>query len=500
MPTREEELREERLAKLNRLRERGIDPYPPRYDRTHTATEAIAAYTDWEAAQSGDAPTVSVAGRVTALRDMGKAAFLDLRDSSGRIQVYVRADHVSEEDWKTLKEVDLGDILGAVGPLMRTRAGEITVQASGVTMLAKALQAPPEKFHGLTDTEQRYRQRYRDLIANEETREVFMLRSKIVSAMRRFLDGQGFIEVETPVLIEMSGGAAAKPFITHHNVLDRDLYLRIATELYLKRLIVGGFDKVYEIGRIFRNEGLSWKHSPEYTMLESYEAYADYNRVMDMMEDMVAYIAQETLGRTWVDFQETANSEPVRIDFKRGWPRVPLREALLEYAHFDIEQHRDIETLKLRMLEMKLEPEPGAGWGKLIDQVQSAFVEPKLIQPTFLTDYPVELSPLAKQDPKDGRYVERFEAFATAFEFANAYSELNDPLEQKARFLEQARLRDAGDEETESIDEDYVTALEHGMPPTGGLGVGIDRLVMLLSGRRSIREVILFPTMRERQQ
>jgi lysyl-tRNA synthetase class 2 len=493
MSSREEELYHERLAKLHRLRERGIDPYPTKFDRTHTSAAAIAAFEAAEASGQG-APTVTVAGRLTALRRMGKAAFLDLQDGAGRIQVFARADNLDPTDFETLKDdIDLGDILGASGPMIRTRAGEISVQAQSLTMLAKSLQTPPEKWHGLTDTEQRYRQRYRDLMANEETRELFRLRSRIVSAVRRFLDDRGFIDVETPVLTEMSGGAAARPFSTHHNVLDRDLYLRIATELHLKRLIVGGFEKVYEIGRIFRNEGLSWKHSPEYTMLETYEAYADYEDVMRMLEEMVAVVAQECLGTTRIRFAEQD------VELAPPWRRLPLREALIEYADLDPEAYRDIESLKTRMTELGVEPEAGAGWGKLLDQVQSEFVEPKLIQPTFLLDYPIELSPLAKQNPSNEHYVERFEAFVTGFEFANAYSELNDPLEQRQRFIEQARLREAGDEETESIDEDYLTALEHGMPPTGGLGVGIDRLVMLLSGRHNIREVILFPTLREKQ-
>jgi lysyl-tRNA synthetase class 2 len=497
MPTREEELREERLAKLNRMRARGIDPYPPRYNRTHTAVEALASFEAFEVApgkaEDAPAPTVSVGGRLTSKRDMGRAAFLDLEDSTGTIQLFVRQNNLDEASTELLKDMDLGDIVGATGPLIRTRTGQISVEAKTLTMLAKALQAPPEKYHGLTDTEQRYRQRYRDLIANEDSRAVFLLRSKVVSGIRRFLDDRGFIEVETPILTDLAGGAAARPFVTHHNTLDRDLYLRIATELYLKRLVVGGFEKVYEIGRIFRNEGLSWKHSPEYTMLESYEAYADYADVMSMMETMIESVALQVRGTTDVEI------EGELVHLAAPWRRLPLRDALIEYAGLDIDEYREIERLQTWMLEHRLEPEAGAGWGKLIDQVQSEFVEPKLVQPTFLTDYPIELSPLAKQRPDDPRYVERFEAFVTGFEIANAYSELNDPIEQKARFLEQAGLREAGDDETESVDEDYINALEHGMPPTGGLGVGIDRLVMLLSNRRSIREVILFPTLRERQ-
>ena len=492
MPTKEEELFQERLNKLQRLRDRGIDPYPPRYDKTHTAARAVEALEAGEATEK-DAPAVRVGGRVTALRMMGKAAFLDLRDASGRIQVYVRRDKVSEPDFETLKDTDLGDILGAHGTLFRTRTGEITVEADELTMLAKALQTPPEKWHGLTDQEQRYRQRYRDLIANQEARDLFVLRSKIVSGIRRFLDARGFIEVETPVLVDQAGGAAAKPFLTHHNTLDRDLYLRIATELYLKRLVVGGLDRVYEIGRVFRNEGLSWKHSPEYTMLESYQAYADYNDVMRMTEEMVAALSVEATGSTRVQHGDEM------VELAPPWRRLTFRQSLIDYANLDPEQYPDIESLKIRMLEMGLEPEPGAGWGKLLDQISGEYVEPKLIQPTFLTDHPVELTPLAKRKAGDPRYVERFELFAIGFELGNAYTELNDPLDQRARFVEQAKLRADGDDEAELIDEDFLHAIEHGMPPTGGLGIGIDRLVMLLSGHRSIREVILFPTMRERR-
>src|SRR3990172_4325012 len=485
MPGKEEELYQERVAKLKRLRDRGVDPYPPRYKPSHTSAQALEAFATWESAGAdGPAPTVRVAGRVAALRRMGRAAFLDLRDAAGRIEVLAPRDKVGDAGFETLRDADLGDFLGAEGPLFRTRAGEVTVEAHGLAMLAKALQTPPEKWHGLTDVEQRYRQRYRDLIANDGVRDLFRLRSGVLAAMRRFLDGRGFIEVETPVLIEHYGGAAARPFTTHHNALDRDLYLRIATELHLKRLVVGGFDKVYEIGRIFRNEGLSTKHNPEFTMLESYEAYADYNDVMAMVEEMVAYVAVESTGSAKAPCGDT------EIDFTPPWPRLTLRQALVEYAGIDPEEYRDIEGLKIRMQELGLEPDAGAGCGKLLDQVASAFVEPRLVQPTFLLDYPVEVSPLAKRKPDDPRYVERFEPFAGGFEFGNAYTELNDPREQRERFALQARLRAAGDEEAELLDEDFLTALEHGMPPTGGLGIGIDRLVMLLSGRRSIREVI----------
>ncbi len=493
MSTKEEEIYAQRVAKLERLRARGIDPYPARYGRTHAAAEAVSAFEAWEHSPSGDAPVVSVAGRVTALRLMGKAAFLDVRDATGRVQVYARKDRLGDDGFDLLREIDLGDFVGVKGALFRTKTGEVTVEAASLTVLAKSLQAPPEKWHGLHDIEQRYRQRYRDLMANVETRDVFLVRSRVVSAIRRFLDRHGFVEVETPVLVEQWGGAAARPFVTHHNTLDRDLYMRVATELFLKRLIVGGFDKVYEIGRIFRNEGIDTRHNPEFTMLESYEAYADYNEVMRMVEEMVAYAAVESIGTTKLEWGDT------EIDLDPPWRRITLRQALIDYAGLDPEQYRDLESLKIRMTEMGLTPDAGAGWGKLIDQVASAYVEPKLVQPTFLYDYPVQLSPLAKRKPDNAAYVERFEPFAGGFEFGNAYSELNDPLEQRERFVEQTRLRAAGDDEAELIDEDFLSALEHGMPPTGGLGIGIDRLVMLLTGRRSIREVILFPTLRERR-
>lgn len=494
--SKEEQLYEERLAKLQRLRGRGVDPYPPRFKPSHAAGESLAVFAAWEAAAAdGPPPSVRVAGRVAGLRRMGRAAFLDLRDASGRIQLLCARDKLAEPDWLLLQDTDLGDFLGAEGPLFRTRAGEVTVEAHGLTMLAKALRTPPEKWHGLTDVEQRYRQRYRDLIANEEVRELFRLRSAIIAFIRRFLDDRGFMEVETPTLIEHYGGAAAQPFVTHHNALGRDLFLRVATELHLKRLVVGGFEKVYEIGHVFRNEGLSWKHSPEYTMLESYEAYADYNDVMAMVEEMVAETALATKGTTKIAWERSPEET---IDLSPPWRRVTLRQALIEHAGLDIEEHAEIESLRRRLAELGLEPEAGAGWGKLVDQVLKALVEPKQVQPTFIIDYPVEHSPLAKRKPQDPRYVERFEAYALGLKFANAYTELNDPVEQRERLLEQARLRAAGDVEAEIADEDFLVALEHGMPPTGGLGIGIDRLVMLLSGRRQIREVILFPTLREK--
>ena len=495
MSSREEELYQERLAKLQRLRDRGIDPYPARYERTHTSAAARAAFEASEG-KEGDAPTVTVAGRVTALRKMGKAAFLDLQDGDGRVQVYVRNDHVSPTDFETLKDdTDLGDILGATGPLFRTRAGEITVEAISLTMLAKSLQAPPEKWHGLTDVEQRYRQRYRDLMANDEVRDIFRTRAAIVSAMRRYLDDRAFMEVETPVLQPEAGGAAATPFVTHHRTLDQDLFLRISLELHLKRLLVGGYDKVYEIGRIFRNEGVSWKYNPEFTMLECYEAYADYNAVARMVEDMVSGIAQKVLGTTTTRFEEHT------IDLMPPWRRVTMREALIEHSGIDFLEFNTRESLYAELMRRGFasELDPGWSWGKLIDEAVSHYVEPKLIQPTFLLDYPKAISPLAKSKPGEDGIVERFEVFIAGFEIGNAYSELNDPVDQRERFEAQRRLAAAGIEEVETLDEDFLTALEHGMPPTGGLGIGIDRLTMILTGQRSIREVILFPALRRKE-
>jgi lysyl-tRNA synthetase class 2 len=495
MSSREQELLNERLAKLQRLRDRGIDPYPARFNRTHTSSAARAVFEEAEAAGSAETAGVTVAGRCTALRKMGKAAFLDLTDGEGRIQVYVRADRVSATDFETLKDdVDLGDFLGASGSLFRTRAGEVTVEAESLTMLTKSLHSPPEKWHGLADVEQRYRQRYRDLIANEEVREIFRKRAAIVSQMRRFLEDRGFLDVETPVLQPEAGGAAATPFITHHRALDQDFFLRISLELHLKRLLVGGYDRVYEIGRIFRNEGVSWKYNPEFTMLECYEAYADYHEVARMVEDMVSGIALKVLGSTKTTFEEH------EIDLSPPWRRVTMRDALIEYGGIDFLEFNTRETLytELKRRGYAEELDPGWSWGKLMDEAVSHYVEPKLIQPTFLLDYPKAISPLAKSKPGEDGIVERFEVFIAGFEIGNAYSELNDPVDQRERFETQRKLAAAGIEEVETLDEDFLTALEHGMPPTGGLGIGIDRLTMILTGQRSIREVILFPALRRK--
>jgi len=493
MTSRLERITQQRLEKLERLRALGLNPYPHRYHRSHTTKEAIELL---EQPEKGSNITsnvvVNVAGRVTAQRLMGKISFLDLRDGSGKIQLYCHKENLRKKDLALLKELDIGDIIGASGKLFRTKTGEPSIEVASLTLLAKSLQPLPEKWHGLSDTDTRYRQRYLDLIANAETKNTFKVRSQVISAIRQFLNGRGFLEVETPVLQPSAGGALAQPFTTHHHALDRDLYLRIALELHLKRLIVGGFDKVYELGRTFRNEGISVKHNPEFTMLESYEAYADYNDVMKMLEEMTYHVCQGVLGTDGVSFADST------ISFKPPWRRLELRQVITEYAGIDFEEFPDTSSLASRMRELNIEVDPAKDRGRLIDELLSTFVEPNLTQPTFLVDYPIEMSPLAKTKPGSERLVERFEAFAGGMEIANAFTELNDPVEQRKRFIKQQKERKAENKLAETIDDDFLTALEYGMPPTGGLGVGIDRLVMLLTNQHSIREVILFPQLKEK--
>lgn len=480
-----DELMAQRIAKVDALRAAGIDPYPPRSTRSHTAAEAVAIVAGLPEGVTESSQAVDVAGRVVARRDMGKATFIDLLDSSGRIQVLLRQNHLANYD--DLKLVDLGDFIGVHGVPMVTRTGQPTVGATEWTMLAKALHAPPEKFHGLSDVEVRQRQRYLDLMANEEARHVFTTRSKVVAAIRGFLDGRGFLEVETPVLQEAAGGAAARPFETYYNALDEHRFLRISLELHLKRLVVGGFDRVYELGRIFRNEGFGMKYNPEFTMLETYEAYSDYLGVARMVEEMVSSVADRVLGRMSFSFRGH------EIDLTPPWRRMTFRDALIEYGGPDLEQFDTANTLRAELSQRGVEIGTNNGFGKLADLAMSHYVEPRLIQPTFLLDYPIELSPLAKRKPDNPRLVERFEVFIGGFELGNAYSELNDPIDQRERFEEQLRLRAEGDDEAELMDEDFLVALEHGMPPTGGFGMGIDRLLMVLTEQPSVRDVILFP-------
>lgn len=497
-----QQIARQRLEKLQKIRQQGVNPYPHSYHRSHTTEEAITLFKDTEASpQTIPNPEMSLAGRVTAIRFMGKLAFSDIRDGSGKIQLYFSHDRLGEEKYEFLHNIDIGDIIGAKGKLFRTKTGEITLEVTDFTILSKSLLPLPEKWHGLVDVEKRYRQRYLDLISNEEAKTIFELRSRIISALRLFLDRQGFIEVETPVLQPVAGGALARRFKTHHHALDEDLYLRIALELYLKRLIIGGFDKVYEVGRVFRNEGISTRHNPEFTMLELYEAYADYNDMMKLIEDMVCHIASEVIGKVKIKF----NNE--LIDLTPPWHRLTLREAIKERCGIDFEDYPEAVSLRKRMEQLGLEVDPNKDRGRLVDELISTFVEPSLIQPTFIVDYPVEMSPLAKRKRNNDRLVERFELFIGGIEIANAFTELNDPLEQRERFRQQMvtqtiETRKGTDEEPEVdvIDEDFLHALEYGMPPTGGLGVGIDRLVMLMTDKPSIREVILFPQLKSKQQ
>ena len=476
-------MEDDRRDKLERLRAQGIDPFPHEFDGVVPVGSVHAAHGDLEPGDETDA-AYRVAGRLTARRGHGGASFLDVVDRSGRIQVHARKDVLGDESFETLTSLDLGDLVGIDGSAFMTKRGELSLKAAGWTLLAKSLRPPPEKFHGLEDVETRYRRRELDLMANQDTRELFILRSKVIAAVRRWLDGQGFLEVETPVLQPLYGGGLARPFTTHYNALDRDFYLRIAVELYLKRLIVGGLERVYEIGKNFRNEGLSHKHVPEFTMLEWYEAYADYGDMAAELEQLVSFVAAE------VEYDG-------ELDLRAPWKRVTLRDAIRDETGIDVLEHRERDALVAAAGERGISLGGDASWPKLVDDLLSKHVEPKIARPTFILDYPVELSPFAKGHRSEPGLVERFECFASGMEFANAFTELNDPDEQRARFEEQRRQTVAGDDETQPYDEDFVRAMEHGMPPTGGIGVGLDRLVMILSGRSSIREVVLFPAMRE---
>jgi lysyl-tRNA synthetase class 2 len=481
----ESQLVAERRAKLERLREQGIDPFPHAFpDRTEIAA-VREAHESIEPGEETD-HRYRIAGRLTARRGHGKASFLDLRDGTGQIQVQARVDELAEA-YEGLLALDIGDIVGIEGTVFASKRGELSIRADAWELLSKSLRAPPEKFHGLEDVETRYRRRELDLIANEETRELFLTRAKVIASVRRWFDARGFVEAETPVLQPLYGGALARPFTTHHNALDRDLYLRIATELYLKRLIVGGIDRVYELGKDFRNEGVSQKHNPEFTMIEWYEAYADYQDVARELESLVSAVAEEVLGTTKVE------RDGQTIELAPPWRRVTIRDAIREQTGIDIQAHPTREQLAEAM-GSKADPEEG--WGKLVDGLLSKEVEPTLIQPTFVTDYPVELSPFAKRHRHDEGLVERWEAFVGGIEISNAFTELNDPDEQRRRFEQQAEETARGDEETQPYDEAFVEALEQGMPPTGGVGLGIDRLVMILTGAKTLREVVLFPAMR----
>lgn len=477
-----------RRSKLKDLQEAGKDPFHiVKYEQDTGLSDIINDYAAYENRR------VTVAGRLMSKRGMGKSSFCDLQDRNGRIQLYVKINDIGEESYEAFKKLDIGDLVGATGEVFKTRMGEISIKVDNYTLLAKSLRPLPEKFHGLKDQDTRYRQRYLDLIANPDVRRTFITRSHIMSSIRRFLDGRGFLEVDTPILTSIAGGAAARPFTTHHNTLDLDMFLRIAPELYLKRLIVGGLERVYEIGRMFRNEGMSIKHNPEFTMMELYQAYTDYVGMMEIAESLVTNVAQEVLGSLELSYQGTA------INLSLPWKRMTMTEAVETYTGVNFNNitsdEQALEEAKKRGMHFTGTPT----WGEILNRFFEDYVEEHLVQPTFILDYPIELSPLTKKKQSDPRLVERFEFFIACREFGNAYSELNDPLDQKERFIMQAKKREAGDEEANMMDEDFVTALEHGMPPTGGIGIGIDRLVMLLTDSHSIRDVLLFPTMKPRE-
>jgi lysyl-tRNA synthetase class 2 len=489
----------QRRQKLARLQEAGIDPYPARCSRTHTAAEAMVAL---ESTPEGGEPLqVTVVGRLLSIRIMGKTSFAHIEDGSGRIQLFLRRDELGEEPYTLFQRaLDLGDFVEATGQLFYTRTGEPSVRVEALRVLSKSLRPLPvvkekdgQVFDAFSDKEHRYRQRYVDLAVNPDVREVFRIRARVISAIRRFLDERGFLEVETPILQPIYGGAAARPFETYHNQLKQKLYLRISDELYLKRLIVGGFERVYEIGRDFRNEGVSFKHNPEFTQIEFYMAYGDYQDVMALTEQMVAYAAQEALGTTKIE------RDGQQIDLAPPWRRWRLRDAIREITGIDYADHPDAESLHQAIVERGYTPEPKASWGKLIDPTLINYVEPHLMQPTFLYDYPVEVSPLAKKKPGEPQTVERFEFFIGGLEMGNAFSEINDPLDQRERFLATSEALADGDEEAHPLDEDYVTSLSYGMPPTGGFGMGIDRLTAVLTGNETLREVILFPHLRSKE-
>jgi lysyl-tRNA synthetase class 2 len=483
--------REARRERLDALREAGVDPYPARLGPRRPIAELVA---EWEAADAEtlerEAPEAAIAGRIMAARSFGKLIFLRLLENGTTLQVSARKQELDPETFAFVKKLDIGDFVRVEGIIWRTKTDELTLDLRAVSMLAKALRPLPEKWHGLSDVETRFRQRHLDLLVNPEARNAAIVRSRTVSAMRASLDGRGFLEVETPILQPIYGGAAARPFTTHHNTYDQGLYLRISDELYLKRLVVGGLDRVYEIGRNFRNEGVSRKHNPEFTAMECYQAYADYNDMMQLVEEMTREIVETVHGGTRVEYQGQS------LDFGGSWPRLRMADAIAERCGVDILASDSLEGLRTAVEAAGLHPGEAPTWGALVDDLFSEHVEPHLVQPTFVIDYPVDLSPLAKRSTEDPRLVERFEGFMAGFEFANAFSELNDPIDQRQRFESQTHAAAEGDEEAHPMDEDYLAALEQGLPPTGGLGIGVDRLAMVLADMPSLREILLFPHLR----
>lgn len=482
-----------RRNKLDELNSLGIDPFGQKYVRSHTAEEILTAYSDLSTEELEERNVqVSIAGRIMQKRSMGKASFAHITDLSGRIQIYVRKDAIEESKYSAFEILDIGDIVGVKGHVFKTKTGETSVKVEELEVLSKSLYPLPDKFHGLKDVEMRYRQRYVDLIMSEDVKKTFVTRSRIITAMRRYLDLQGYLEVETPTLHAIAGGAAARPFITHHNALDMQLYMRIAIELHLKRLIVGGLEKVYEIGRVYRNEGVSTRHNPEFTMIELYEAYADYRDIMKLTEDMIAHIAKEVHGTTKISYQGQ------EVDLTPQWKRISMVDLIKEVVGVDFSVHMTDAEAHALAKEHKVPVEPHMTFGHIVNQFFETFCEETLIQPTFVTGHPVAISPLAKKNDADPRFTDRFELFIVAREHANAFTELNDPIDQRERFESQLKEKAAGNDEAHEMDEDFIRALEYGMPPTGGLGIGIDRLVMLLTDSPSIRDVLLFPLMRDR--
>jgi lysyl-tRNA synthetase class 2 len=483
-----------RREKMKELQDQGIDPFGKRFERSHSSNELLEAYDQFskEELAEKEETSISFAGRIMTKRGKGKAGFAHVQDLNGQIQIYVRKDSVGEEQYELFKNADIGDIIGIEGVMFKTKVGELSIKATSFTLLSKALRPLPDKYHGLKDIEQRYRQRYLDLITNPESRQTFVTRSHIIQSMRRYLDGQGFLEVETPMMHSIAGGASARPFVTHHNALDIELYMRIAIELHLKRLIVGGLERVYEIGRVFRNEGVSTRHNPEFTMLELYEAYADYKDVMSLTENMIAHIAQEVLGTTTVQYGED------EINLAPEWTRLHMADAVKQYTGVDFWKEMTDEEAHALAKEHGVEVTEHMQFGHILNEFFEQKVEHELVQPTFIYGHPVEISPLAKKNDEDPRFTDRFELFIVRREHANAFTELNDPIDQRERFEAQLKEREQGNDEAHEMDDDFIEALEYGMAPTGGLGIGIDRLVMLLTNSPSIRDVLLFPQMRQK--
>lgn len=477
-----------RREKMSNLRDQGIDPFGQRFERTHTSQQLISEYDELtkEQLEENEVP-VSLAGRIMTKRGKGKAGFAHVQDLTGQIQLYVRKDAIGEEQYEIFSSVDIGDLVGVEGVLFKTKVGELSIKVKDFTLLTKALRPLPDKYHGLKDIEQRYRQRYLDLITNPESKQTFISRSRIIQSMRRYLDNHGYLEVETPMMHSIAGGAAARPFVTHHNALDMELYMRIAIELHLKRLIVGGLEKVYEIGRVFRNEGVSTRHNPEFTMIELYEAYADYKDIMALTENLIAHIAQEVLGTTKIQYGDQ------EVDLTPEWTRLHMVDAIKQYTGVDFWGETSVEEARALAKEHGVEITEHMQYGHIVNEFFEQKVEEQLIQPTFIYGHPVEISPLAKKNAEDPRFTDRFELFIVAREHANAFTELNDPIDQRERFEAQLKEKEQGNDEAHEMDDDFIEALEYGMPPTGGLGIGIDRLVMLLTNAPSIRDVLLFP-------